>query len=667
MGYQLGVDLGTTYTAAATARDGRVQVVSLGNRAAQMPSVVFLRGDETVLVGEAAERRGTSEPVRLAREFKRRVGDPTPLVVGGTPYSAEALMAKLLEWVVATVAEQEGGLPDRVAVTHPANWGPYKQDLLAQAVRLAGLEDVTFLTEPEAAAHYYATNERVAIGAVVAVYDLGGGTFDATILRKTDQGFETLGQPEGIERLGGIDFDEAVYQHVDVATGRAASSLDATDPHSVSAAARLRQETVAAKEALSADTDTTVAVMLPTIQTEIRLTRPEFEAMIRLRLSDTVDALRRAMKSAGVAPQQIGRVLLVGGSSRIPLVAQMVTSELGRPVALDAHPKHSVACGAALAAAAAAGETATEVIPSPLPIAVPPPPPRPPVDESTELVPAPVPVVAAPAPAPAPAPVPAPASPQQPAPTPSPPQARTSPPTVPFAPGPASPGPASAGPDVEGPQIAYPGRASVPPVPPPHSSHPPPATPPTPDRAAPQLPSGSVPKERTTGVKVAWAIVVVALLVVAATAGYLAFGRSQPSPSSAESTAPDSTAAPPTTAAATTVPVGKPSVRITSVSKDDDTYTVDFSTAGFSMREGGGTGSMHVHFFFNTTKPANAGENGNPPGNWFLYSGSSPFVGAAAEIGGEKGDTGATAICAVVANHEHAVEDPNSGNCVPFQ
>lgn len=622
MGYQLGVDLGTTYTAAATARDGRVQVVSLGNRAAQMPSVVFLRADETILVGEAAERRGTSEPLRLAREFKRRVGDPTPLVVGGIPYSAEALMAKLLEWVVAAVAEQEGGPPEKVAVTHPANWGPYKQDLLVQAVRLAGLEDVTFLTEPEAAAHYYATNERVEPGTLIAVYDLGGGTFDATILRKTDRDFEMLGQPEGIERLGGIDFDEAVFQHVDVATGRAASTLDAMDPHAVAAAARLRHETVAAKEALSADTDTTVAVMLPTVQTEVRLTRPEFEAMIRLRLSDTVDALRRAMKSAGVAPEQIGRVLLVGGSSRIPLVAQMVTSELGRPVALDAHPKHSVACGAALAAAAAAGVTATEVIPSPAPVAVPPPAPRPPLETPTEAV-------------------------------------------------AAQPGP---------PEITRPERVAVPPVPPPRNVQPLPAPTPTPAPAPAPTPApgpppapaaaeigpGAIRRERSTGVKVAWGSVVVVVLALAALAAFLAFGRNGPSPSSAESTAAPSTAAPTTTAAVTTAATGEPTVTITSVSKEGDTYTVDFSTSGFTMREGGGAASMHVHFFFNTTKPANAGENGNPPGSWFLYSGSSPFVGTAAEIGSTKGDKGATAICAVVANHEHAVEDPNSGNCVPI-
>ena len=106
MGYALGIDLGTTYTAAATFRDGRVEIANLGNRAAAVPSVVLLREDETVLTGEAADRRGVTEPERVAREFKRRLGDTTPIFVGGTPYSAEALMARLLRSVVDERSEE---------------------------------------------------------------------------------------------------------------------------------------------------------------------------------------------------------------------------------------------------------------------------------------------------------------------------------------------------------------------------------------------------------------------------------------------------------------------------------------------------------------------------------------------------------------------------------
>src|SRR5687768_10893354 len=149
-------------------------MVTLGNRTVSIPTVVFITADGTVLVGEAAERRGVAEPERLAREFKRRVGDPTPIIIGGAPWAADALMGKVLAWVVQRVSELEGGPPSAVALTHPANWGAYKLDLLQQAARQADVQVVRVLSEPEAAATAYATNERVPTDSVIAVYDLGG-------------------------------------------------------------------------------------------------------------------------------------------------------------------------------------------------------------------------------------------------------------------------------------------------------------------------------------------------------------------------------------------------------------------------------------------------------------------------------------------------------------
>jgi len=356
MGYYLGVDIGTTYTAAAVWRDGRCDVASLGNRAPTIPSVVFIRADGTVLVGEAAVRRASSEPAQVAREFKRRVGDPTPVIVGGTPYSADALMGRLLRAVVDLVVQAEGGAPDGIAVTHPANWGPYKLDLLRQATRLADLDDVTTVTEPEAAAIHYASQARVEPGAVIAVYDLGGGTFDAAVLRKTDAGYDVLGTPEGIERLGGVDFDAAVYHHLSTAIGPALDDLSPDDAAAMAALARLRQECVDAKEALSSDSDVSIPVLLPSLQTEVRLTRSEYEQMVRPALADSITALTRALRSAHVDPDEVTTVLLVGGSSRTPLVAEMVSTALRRPVAVDAHPKYGVALGAAITAAQAGGK-----------------------------------------------------------------------------------------------------------------------------------------------------------------------------------------------------------------------------------------------------------------------------------------------------------------------
>jgi molecular chaperone DnaK (HSP70) len=360
--YELGVDLGTTQTAAAVYEDGRVDVVPLGSRRKEIPSLVFLHTDGQVLVGEAAERRGAVEPGRLAREFKRRVGDPVPVLLGGSPYSAHALMARLLGEVVAIVTRHQDAPPNTVTVTHPANWGPYKRDLLAQAARLAEVDSVTLCPEPEAAAVQYAAGVRVRPGDVVAVYDLGGGTFDAAVLRKTETGFTVLGEPEGIEQLGGIDFDEAVFGYVVATLGAAAADLDPDDDDVTAALARLRRDCVTAKEALSFDTETMIPVALPGLHTRVRLNRSEFEAMIRPALGETVAATHRALRSAGVTPAELTSVLLAGGSSRIPLVGQLLGADFDARVVLDPRPEHTIALGAARAGALTAASTVVEEV-----------------------------------------------------------------------------------------------------------------------------------------------------------------------------------------------------------------------------------------------------------------------------------------------------------------
>jgi ABC-type oligopeptide transport system substrate-binding subunit/actin-like ATPase involved in cell morphogenesis len=370
--YELGVDLGTTYTAAAVRRDGRVVIASLGTRTLEMPSVAFLQENGEVLVGETAERRSFTQSDRFAREFKRRIGDPTPILLGGTPFSAHALTARLLRTVVTAVADRGGGPPGHTVVTCPASWGAYKRDLLEQAIHQADIGPTSLATEPEAAAVHYASTTRVGPGELVAVYDLGGGTFDATVLRAApDGGFELLGVPQGLEHLGGVQFDDAVFTHVTRQIADRLAPLDPDDPATLSALGRLRRECVEAKEALSSDIEARILVTLPNWQTEITVSRQQFEDMIRPALLDTVETLRRTLRSADLRPGDVTAVLLVGGSSRIPLVAELVSRELGRPTAVDIHPKHAVALGAARLAASAAGR------PLPNPVLLPPPPPPP--------------------------------------------------------------------------------------------------------------------------------------------------------------------------------------------------------------------------------------------------------------------------------------------------
>ena len=360
MGYQLGIDLGTTYTAAAVCRSsGRgwaePEVISLGSRSATVASVLFLAADGAVLVGEAAERRALTDPDRVVREFKRRIGDPTPIVVAGRNWAPEELSARLVRWVLDRVAEREGGPADRIAVTHPASWGSHKKDLLTRALAAQGLS-VTFLAEPQAAALHYASTERVVAGSTIAVYDLGGGTFDAAVVRKGDAGsagsgpagFGLLGRPQGLERLGGVDFDEVVFEHVRAGLPEAFDNLDDTDPAVLSAVSRIRRDCTEAKEALSSDTEVSIPVLLPNSRGSVRLHRSEFEQLIRPQVEQTVDALRQAVTSAGLAPEKLTAVLLVGGSSRIPLVGQLVSEMLGRPVTVDVDPKNAISMGAVL-------------------------------------------------------------------------------------------------------------------------------------------------------------------------------------------------------------------------------------------------------------------------------------------------------------------------------
>ena len=346
--YQLGVDLGTTYSAAAVATGGSVEIVQLGSSIAPIPSVVVLRDDGTVLVGEAAQRRSIFESDRTAREFKRRLGDPTPYLLGGTPYGADALTGYLLASIVERVTSERGEDPASIALAHPAVYGPYKLGFLEEAARLAGIGSVGFVPEPVAAAMYYAQTERVAEGQTIAVYDFGGGTLDLAVVRKIVDGFEVVGTPEGMERFGGVDLDQSVFGHVDASLGGVVGQSDPEDPAAMAALATLQASCRDAKEALSGDTDVTIPVMLPSVHTEVRLTRGEFEDMIRPRVRETMGALERTVRSAGLSMDDLSSVLLVGGASRIPLVAEMVRETTGRPVAVDTHPKHAVAMGAAL-------------------------------------------------------------------------------------------------------------------------------------------------------------------------------------------------------------------------------------------------------------------------------------------------------------------------------
>jgi actin-like ATPase involved in cell morphogenesis len=343
---RVGVDLGTTWTAAAIANNAAAEILQLGTHTIGIPSVVAREGEGWV-VGEAAERRIAADPASGVREMKRRLGDTTPMVVAGSPYGAEVLMSATLMSVLERARTQLGGDVEELVLTHPANWGGYKLDLLLEIARLAGREDALLVAEPVAAALHYASLGKLNAGDQVAVYDFGGGTFDVAVVRVDAGGAEVVGSPSGLERLGGVDIDQMVLVHVDGALDGKLRELDTTDPAVRTAIAELRAACTAAKETLTQESDALVPVNLPDLRTEVRITRAEFEAAVRERVADTLTSLDRTVASAGTESGALAGVLMVGGSARIPLVQEMVAAHTGRPLLLDVDAKAVVALGAA--------------------------------------------------------------------------------------------------------------------------------------------------------------------------------------------------------------------------------------------------------------------------------------------------------------------------------
>lgn len=617
MSYALGVDLGTTYTSAAAYENGQARVIDLAGRSATMPSIIYLDENGSYLVGDAAVRRAVADPTRAAQQFKRRFGDTTPIFLGGSPLSADALSAELLKAVIALVSERQGGPPDSIALTHPANWGGYKLELLDQAVSRAGLVNVTMITEPEAAVLHYAQLERVPNDALVAVFDLGGGTFDAAIVRKTDAGTEFLGRPEGIERLGGIDFDQAVYAFVLGHLDGAVDALDIDDPTSRAAIERLRRECVDAKEALSDDEAVSIPVLLPNLQTTVRMTRSEFEGLIRPVLVQAIDALQRALQSADVTVDDVHAVLLAGGSSRIPLVAELVTNELGRPVAVDAHPKQVVSMGAAYAAhlaaqpsAAAAGVTAAAGVAA--------------AAAATSSSSAEAAEVGAPGPPTTAAtsststPTESATSPGGPPPPVGTPKSKSKVPII--------IGAVAAMIVAVGAIVAFGGGGDS-------------------NDASDAVASAATPVAPTTAAAPAAAVATTPVTTVA--------------PATTE--APATTTAPTTTTTTTTTttlpfPAETRRVGLTGIALVGNRYEVAYETTNFEPLFG--ADAFHMHFHWNTFTPESVGTASDPRGDWTVWDLRSDGAKVFDSFTADSVPAGATAICAVVATENHAIDAP---------
>jgi molecular chaperone DnaK len=362
MAYGLGIDVGTTFTGAALAYDTHVEMLPLGETALVAPSVVFSGRDGQLLTGEAALRLAEAEPGRAVREFKRRLGDPIPIILGNRRYTPTELIAAVVRDVVARAKTVTGADPSAVVLTCPAIWGPYRLEQFTEVPALAGLPDCRVVTEPEAAVAFYRANRVSTRNELMAVYDLGGGTFDTAIMRASGDRIELVGNAEGVDGTGGVDLDQVVIAMVDEQLGGAVSRLEVGTPTHAAVLARLQADAVRAKEALSSESVVVMPFFLADGPREVRLTRAEFEQRIGHVLDPTIEAVWRALASAGLDPSALDAILLSGGSSRVPLVTRRIEAEFARPVHTFGHPKHVVALGAAGLALADARARGTDVV-----------------------------------------------------------------------------------------------------------------------------------------------------------------------------------------------------------------------------------------------------------------------------------------------------------------
>ncbi|MBX7160631.1 MAG: Hsp70 family protein [Acidimicrobiia bacterium] len=364
MTWALGIDFGTSRSAGAMFADGTVTALEVeGNR--WMASAVGLDLDGTIVVGSAAEHLAGVHPDRLDRTPKLHVGSPAPLVLGGTPVAVRDAVAAVLAVFLAEGKLRRGGAePDACVLTHPVRWGDPRKEALRDAAVAAGLPVPWLSEEPVAAAVHYAA-DQVSVGDHVGVYDLGGGTFDTAILRRSEDGFEVVGTPGGDETIGGEHFDHALYRYFGACLAEDDPDLweqmnTGDERKWKQAAVDLLVQSRRAKEALSSYTSTQVFV--PLADRELVVNRSQFEAMIVDDVERSVDMMDDTVASAGMKPDDLAAIYLVGGSSRIPLVVQLLEGRFGDRVTTRDEPKSVVALGAAQVAGHAlpAGEARGE-------------------------------------------------------------------------------------------------------------------------------------------------------------------------------------------------------------------------------------------------------------------------------------------------------------------
>ena len=356
----LGIDFGTSYSSIATIENGKPVAIKTATAMGtsgdsfSMPTSVYVEESGNILVGQAAEMKRGLNPGRYKSEFKRDLGHAVPFLLGDKRFLPEDLCVEILRYFRETAASYLNGPAEKVFITHPANFGAHKQELLKTAALRAGFPKIELLDEPTAAAIYYSSKQELKEGEKLLVYDLGGGTFDVALIEKKGDGFRLLTASLGIERCGGVDFDELIREDIRGRFGEQLKAVMENDgiPEKVRLRLGIDLETTSLKikHLLSSSETAEERIVIPGSydENEYILERKTFQGMIATLVESTCNQIRQIVSNAGVEMSDIDRVLLVGGSTRIPYVEEAIKKVTGRMVYRDADPELAVCFGAAV-------------------------------------------------------------------------------------------------------------------------------------------------------------------------------------------------------------------------------------------------------------------------------------------------------------------------------
>lgn len=349
MAYRLGIDLGTTNTVASVAVDSALlRLVALGARSQQTLSMLYLAEDGQFVAGDTAADRGASDPTRLITDPRRQLGTDLPMIIGGQEVTPEQATAELINFVVGRATVEQHEPPSETVLSHPAYWNEYKVECFDRAIAAADLGSVRRCTNAEAAVATHNAREPLSDGQRVAVYDLGGGSCEVTVLEKTLAGTRILGASEGADHPSGADFDEAVFRLMLSNLGDRGHDLERDNADSRRRLAEVKRACTQAKEALSTAAEAQIPVSLPGYSTTVRLGRQEFASLVRPALRESVAMTARVLSAAGVQARDLAAIVLVGGCCRMPVVAELLQRELKVRIALGTHPEYDLAIGTLL-------------------------------------------------------------------------------------------------------------------------------------------------------------------------------------------------------------------------------------------------------------------------------------------------------------------------------